>query len=82
MTAPSPRRAPRALTAGEATELRRLLCADYSTCVDIAIARRWAGFTCSSCAAYKAPSAERRADDFGGLLWCALVLGVATVGDE
>ena len=35
---------------------RRLLCRTYDACLDVAIARDWPGFACTSCNAYVPPA--------------------------
>ncbi len=45
----------RLIDPAESSIARRLLCRTYDTCLDVAIARDWPGFACTSCNAYVPP---------------------------
>ena len=44
---------PRPIQAPVGGEGRKLFCTYYSECVDHAVKRKWTGFNCSSCRAYR-----------------------------
>lgn len=37
---------------------RKVLCSNYSRCLEVALVRRWPGFSCSQCASYELESAD------------------------
>lgn len=41
---------------------RRVLCAQYPYCLDLAITRQWDGFSCGSCGDYQEEDTTRAAD--------------------
>lgn len=54
--------------------VRRLECARYDDCLDVAIACGWRGFTCHACHAFEPLSPDEKRRDFRGLLRMAAEL--------
>jgi hypothetical protein len=47
---------------------RQLLCAHQDACIDVAIANRWQGFSCTGCTAFEKMSDEQRRSEVEGFL--------------
>ena len=65
---PQPRAAQPAATLDEAAQLRRLDCARYADCLDVAERSRWPGFQCGTAECYEEPSPQQRALELDALL--------------
>jgi hypothetical protein len=64
----TPRRCDRHVTPEAAARSRHLGCRNTGVCLELAMARRWDGFSCGGCTSYAPQNREEQAADFEGLL--------------
>src|SRR5271169_3753201 len=57
------------------TEIKKVDCTYYNKCLDKAIAKNWAGFSCQSCQAYESLDYEQRVSDCTALIMAYTAAG-------
>lgn len=65
--APRPRPSLQIYSPHKVTLTRRVGCVQYGSCLDLAFAARWEGFSCEDCKAFALPSRENFMADMEGL---------------